>query len=248
MKKVACFLIIILLPVAVFGFGLLQQMGSVPADGDDYSDITFWWRCEGETLGADDYYSGGDNTATGFSDAAINTDAVMVGTNGCDFPTSYDRYEFDISSEDLASGSAGRIGFYVKFVTSTSSESGTIKIEEDSSNYVYVTIHNSNLLNCNWRDGGTSHNYVSSGTVSDNTATFIELEYDAAANSRILYINGTPETENTTTIATISPILLIVGNDPDGMSDDGIYIDNIMISNDPDRDLYALRNLTASPR
>jgi len=35
MKKVACFLIIILLPVAVFGFGLLQQMGSVPASGGD---------------------------------------------------------------------------------------------------------------------------------------------------------------------------------------------------------------------
>jgi len=36
MKKVACFLIIILLPVAVFGFGLLQQMGSVPSGGATY--------------------------------------------------------------------------------------------------------------------------------------------------------------------------------------------------------------------
>jgi len=40
MKKVACFLIIILLPVAVFGFGLLQQMGSVPSGATPFQSCS----------------------------------------------------------------------------------------------------------------------------------------------------------------------------------------------------------------
>lgn len=81
---------------------------------------TFFWRAEGTTLdGTHDYSDGGtgDQTASIVSAAAINTDAVRIGTNGLDLPTSGDRAEFDVAAHDLISPAAGAIAFSFRITT-----------------------------------------------------------------------------------------------------------------------------------
>ena len=59
------------------------------AGGGDYSDITLWWTCESNTIGANDY-SAGDTSATLYDGATINASAVKYGTNGLDINNAWD--------------------------------------------------------------------------------------------------------------------------------------------------------------
>jgi len=113
------FLAFILICCFVINAGAFGPMMSM-IGGADYSDITFWWRCEtadfSGTNGTLDY-SAGDDVADLTSEAAINTDAVKYGTNGLDCPTNYDVARFVPSNNDIIDSSEGRIGFWLRTTT-----------------------------------------------------------------------------------------------------------------------------------
>ena len=100
-------------------FGLLLSLLALQA----FAAPTFFWRMEGTTLDGTHDFTAGDSTAALNSLAAINTDAVRIGTNGLDCPTSSDHAQFDVSSGDLISQSVGSLGFWFRLQSFTSGAS-----------------------------------------------------------------------------------------------------------------------------
>lgn len=81
--------------------------------------LKFFWRCEGTTLDGTHDFTAGDNTATLNSAAVINTDAVRVGTNGLDCPTSNDHAKFVVSSGDIIHSTTGSFALSFRITTFT---------------------------------------------------------------------------------------------------------------------------------
>lgn len=243
-------LIVLLLPCLAYAQGM-QPVGGVTvaaAAGDTYTDILFWWRCEGTTLGAGDY-SAGDTTAANANTAAINTDAVKVGTNGIDADAAWDGYSFTVSSGDLINTSLGRVGFWLKINTwvnnlvvfNTTGSGGVtarLKITGDDD------------LSFEWVDGTNDNSTYTTGLgLSTGTWYFIEIAWDATSNYKKIFLDSSElsvSNYNGTGINAFTNTELRVGICSASAGD--IYMDNIMISNDPARNFYLLRNETASPR
>lgn len=76
--------------------------------------LTFYWRCEGTTLTADDY-SAGDTTATASGAPAINATAALVGSNGIQIDAAAEGYDFDTAS--IIGTGEGSIGFKMRIQT-----------------------------------------------------------------------------------------------------------------------------------
>ncbi len=81
------------------------------------NSVTFFWRAEGTTLDGTHDFSAGDTTATLNASAALNTDAVKIGTNGLDSASNDSYAEFAVSSNDIISNVEGAIGFWFRYVT-----------------------------------------------------------------------------------------------------------------------------------
>jgi len=215
-----------------------------------YTDILFWWRCEGTTLGADDY-SEGDTTATLYDNATINTDAVKIGTNGLDIPDGWATARFDIAS--LVSGTVGRIGFWL-YINTWVNGTRLFEAYEDATHLFYVGLYNDDEIFLNWQDGGglVTVAISTSSPLSTGTDYFIETKYDSTGNDWELFVNGGSVASGSSDEGAISfsSGTMYCGNNE---SDDGdFYIDNIMISNDKTRDFWGggtgLCDDTVSPR
>lgn len=83
-----------------------------PAEPPDMA-LTFFWRCESETLDGTHDYSAGDTTATSVNSASIGAGGARVGSNGIVAESSGSRYQLDAAS--IFSVSEGSIGFFVKW-------------------------------------------------------------------------------------------------------------------------------------
>jgi len=261
MKKILMTLCILTLCSSSFAGGITEKLKAVvgrqsveEAAGYDY--ITFFWRTEGETLGDDDY-SDGDTTATIQGTIAINSTQVKVGTNSIDLFTMWGRYEFDISSSDILSGSECRIGFWlymdgdddsVRFIHA---EDGT-----DSSDYFDIErASSSGEVRLDWKiDGGTVVIATTDANMSEDTWYWIEVYWNSATPTRQVHIfddssneqgSGATNSSSFTTIAFATGTLQIgnaIGVTPN------YNLDNIIFSNDSSQSLYAIRNETVSPR
>ncbi len=221
-------------------------IGEVPApSGGAYDDLTLFWRCETTALTAGDY-SAGDTTPT-FNGASISTSAVQIGTYGLYSPTVYDHAIFVVSSDDIISGAEGRIGFWLR-ITDPSTANTVVLNASDSTNSTYfrVQINTAGTVRFLWNDG-SNHYYDSTTTLSNNTYTFVEFSYDTVANTSTMYFTGVAAPTRVDTITAIAALDELLVGVQVGLSGE-ISTDNIMVSVDSARDLYALRNLTASPR
>lgn len=72
--------------------------------------LTFFWRCETETLDGTHDYSAGDTTAAPTSLVELSASAARVGSLGINTPSSEDYYTFDSAS--IFSTSQGALGFW----------------------------------------------------------------------------------------------------------------------------------------
>lgn len=228
-----------------------QGMGPGPgvkgySAGDTYSDIVFWWTAEADTLGEDDY-SAGDTTATATgSGLAINTTAAIVGSNGIYTATSGSRYySFSVSSNDIIPA-AGRVGFWVTN-PNTTKVSPIYWQNSDATSRIQLDIEN-NDVSFYWRDSGTGRTACTSTADVISTGThFIEIAFDT--DYREIFVDGESVLSCATTTTQQTAISWVAYGDFDPTADTSAeYMDNIMVSNSTTRDLYALRNLTASPR
>lgn len=235
----------------------MQLFAGRPAasGGGSYDDILFFWTCESSTLGADDYYGSGDNTATLISTAAINTDAVKVGTNGLDFPDANDRITFDISAaSDFIDGTEGRIGFWFYYTTQVDYAT-LMSIDIDASNFLEMYPYNGGIT-VRWREGGTNAFIeISSADISTTTWYFLEFGWNASSNTRTVYLDGVQKAQSTASFTGLdfSSQTLNIGIDGGYAGDQ--YIDNFMISDDSTRDFCGLNTTcvgiaddTTSPR
>ncbi len=209
---------------------------------DTYSDILYFWRCEGATLGDDDY-SAGDTTGTLNSSAELNTTAAHVGTNGLYVPSGNDYYSFDISNEDIFDATSGSIGFWWYYYTATWADYATL-FHVDGATDFYLATYGGSELKVYW-------DTVSWTTAEASLAVanwyFIEVAYDADTDLMQVRVNGSDVLDSTAKAfsALSSPATLRWGSYNGGYQ---FYLDNAMISDDATRDLYALRNNTSSPR
>ncbi len=96
--------------------------GGVPAapSGDSCTGgLLFSWHCENldVTLGTPAGCSVGDTVALASSDAVISSAQWQDGSNSCSFPTSSDRFAFDVSGGDIAKTAAGTVILYIRINT-----------------------------------------------------------------------------------------------------------------------------------
>lgn len=73
--------------------------------------LTFFWRCEGETLSGTHDYSAGDTTATASGAPSISATAAKVGSNGVLNENASDFYQFD--SANIVTIDQGSFGFWL---------------------------------------------------------------------------------------------------------------------------------------
>ncbi|MCK4240829.1 MAG: hypothetical protein KAX30_04340 [Candidatus Atribacteria bacterium] len=230
------------------------------AAGASYNDITLWLGFEGTwssptyTIGADDY-SAGDTTGTITSVAVVNSDAGLIGTNGLDCPTSYDRMQFSVSSDNIISGTAGRIGLKIRF-TAWAQDGSVFNVVETAGNDHFDLLTygadgvGTRELRFRWEDDNSTTNLITTTTADLvlGTIYFIEIKYDTTANSFELWIDGVSKGTDTTDKGPIQPVTLEIGEIFGGALDQ--HIDNLMISDDITRDFYGegLHDDTTSPR
>lgn len=219
--------------------------GFTTVDGmavDNYSDITFWWRCEGTTLdGSDDHTNGEDSTATLASSAAINTDAVKIGTNGLDCPSADDRAEFTDSTDGMLDPESFRVGMWVYINSWPTNYDGVFVRKDSGAADIY--------LNYRYTEHTLRLNYgavlaTTTATLSLSTWYFVEYAAELSSDTLKIYIDGVERASSSASLSTPTAGGYVrIG---EGVGADGdFYIDNVIISNDITRDLYALRNVTA---
>jgi len=223
--------------------------GSSPTIGDNYSDITFWWRCEtadfSGTNGVEDY-SAGDDTATLNSSAAINTDAVKYNTNGLDCPGGEDYAEFTVSSDDIIDADEFRIGFWYYAIVSEN-DGIMINIGQDFNNKIDIYIYTTDGIYWDWKDGNTTRTALSilDAGITVSTWHFIEFAGKVSTDYREVFVDGVSKGSSSETIGTFIPTTLKIGIVNDVAND--YYHDEIKISNDSTRDLNALKDITDYP-
>lgn len=228
---------------------IVGQGGLGTSAADDYSDITFWWRCEGTTLdhpGND--YSAGDTTTVLAGIAAINTAAVKNGTNGLDCPTSASYAPFAISSNDIIVAAEGRIGFWLRVTTWVDGAYITEWRDGSGDDRVHPQLNGTDELKFYWKDGGTERTSLISTDANLSTGTwyFVEFAWKTSTDYREIFVGGVSKGSSSATInASPDNIYFRLGNTGSTLSD--LHEDHLIISNDSTRDLYALKDTDNYP-
>jgi len=239
MRRLLVILALCLLPVSVWGVSLIGS-GVVASSGGDYSDITFWCGFEGTyssptyTMGAADC-SDGDTTGTTAGTCYINSTAALVGSNGFYGENGWDRVYFSVTSDDIISGSAGRLGMYIRPVTLA--DNGYIFSLSGDSDFLVCYVDTDELA-------FTFDGYIVGTTTGVDLATngtkyFIEISWDSVNDIYEIYVDGVLKMSRTDVDknAIINITELNIGQQTGTAST--TYIDNVMISTDPDRDFYS---------
>lgn len=230
-----------------------QYVGKTSAPpADDFSDITFWWRCEGTTLDGDLDYTAGDGVATLNDGATISDAAEKYGTNGLLIDNGWENCEFSVSSDDIISSAKGRIGFWL---ANASLGNGGIIFSINYSAGFYVYSDSDGSLHTYWNDGVNERNQAgNAGDVTTGSFQWFEVEWDTTANTIKVWVDNSLKVSETEAIDAFSETGLYFGHTSG--SGGALAIDNIMISSlSKARNFYtdlsgatALKDLTASPK
>lgn len=234
-----------LLPCMSFGQNTLMLDDS-QASSPTYPDVIFYWSCDSTTAEK----SSGDTTATSEVSAAIDTSTYQVGTGSCSFGGSYSRFDFTLNNDDLADMETGRVGMWVR-VTTNGSNSSIFRASYDANNYIKLAFFNTDYrVMMDYYAGGSGMQYedTAAGAFALNTWFFLEYSWNkgAAGNDFYMYINGTQVATLDASSGTWAKSAAGTLTFGDIEGNGAVFrVDNIIISNDPTRDLYALRNNTS---
>ena len=215
-----------------------------------YPDILTWFNAEGSvdgstyTFGSSEYPTG--TTGTLESAAAINTDAVLLGTYGLDCPTNLDTLSIPIMGNDRANPAEGCVCFsiFINAFTDATRLFG-ISVDGDANNRIYASLED-------WGDGSRELRVVYEGnnserniyTTTDPLVTGVkhevQIRWKLSTNLLEVFVNADAAlVSDTTGLTALSAAvnLLDIGNWYGGTSD--FYIDNFMLSNDSTRNFIA---------
>lgn len=211
--------------------------------------LKFFWRCEGTTLDGTDDFTSGDNTATLNSAAAINTDAVRIGTNGLDCPTANDYAEFTVTSNDLVSINGGAAAFSFR-VTTWVNAAVIFRAQGTAANdHVTVELGTTDELVMRHRVSATTNQTVTTTAANLTTGVWygVVIRWDPATDDKRLEVYNDAGTliegvEDTSTA--FGPqtdfIALRIGETTGQASD--LHFDNVFIADTYAEDLQS--NLT----
>jgi len=231
----------------------LYDSGTGPPPPPANPDITFWWRCENVTLdGTLDFTAGDGVAAASGGSEAINIDAVRIGTNGLDAAATGSYYSFDVATNDIVSGTTGRMGFWLKKNTIVSQTVHVRIYQDDSNKITFRTPTATDELQVYWRAGAADEMFMSTTTADmvNGTWYYVEFAYDAGIGAGSdyaeIWIDGISKvTVSNETLTPIAPVSMQIGIFGTFASD--VHIDNIAISSNKTTDLFFIRNETAYP-
>ena len=268
MKKLLIILVILFWPsMTLGGFGVdtvaspasvdtVSSPASVdmvtPSTSCDTSNDVFWWRAEAAdfsgTNGTSDY-SAGDDTGVLQSSAAIDTDAVKLGTNGLDIPTGYDYITFTPPVATL--DDEGRAGFWLYINTFVDAASVLELYYVNGDNRLSIRLDGSTELSMRWKDSATARTTLTTTTANLSTGTwyFVEFAWKTGSGNyyREIFVNGVSKGSSSSQIESFAtnPNYLIFGNTHSNAAD--FYIDNPIISTDSTVNLYLCKDETSWP-
>ena len=230
------------------------------------TSITFWWRAENSTtLDGSLDFSAGDTTASANGSPTFDASAAKNGSYGVLVDAASERYVFTPSSNDIISGSAGRMGAWVKCVGPTfpgdaSTGPGIIGERATATGNPRIDIRFddttvTNSFRLNWYDGTSNVNlYSATDSVTCGTWYFVEASWDAATDTATLYVNGT---QVATTSATSMNAFtadgsgtstgFMVGDRSGSSVGSGYYVDHIIVTSDTTKSLYDCANTASYP-
>jgi hypothetical protein len=266
----------LLVAAAVLALGLpahgasLQIVRREAASSCTATGITFWWRAENSTtLDASLDYTAGDNAANTNGSPSFDLSAAKNGSYGVLIDASSERYVFQPVSNDIISGSSGRMGAWVKCVSTYPSNgtTGPTVLQERSTDTnnprVEINFHGNTTTTRKFRgafyDGTNTVEVVGAdNSISCGTWYFVELAWDASqtsgADQLYLYVDGT--LVDSDTAATLTPFTangtpsstgFHVGDRSGIIVGSGYYIDHIIVSSDKTKSLYDCANTASYP-
>lgn len=191
-------------------------------------------------LGATEH-SAGDDELT-LSGVTINATGATVGSYGVVFSGFDANASLAVTSGDVVDVEAGRIGWWAQL---GGGDDGLLCALSGSS--LWLEARSSGALRLRWGgSGGTiilNTGDFSNDPPTDRTPVFIEVKWDRANNLRAIRwsTDSTEGTwrEDTSSWSAPSAATAIKWGGQYGIA----YIDNLFVSDDPDEDLWELRNL-----
>lgn len=221
-----------------------QGMGPGPgvkaySSGESYTDIIFWWRAEAESISTGDYAATPPNFTSNLDDGSGYTaTAKKVGTNGLDL-RGWDELSWTIQGvKNFRYGfwwqPKNRINAGIPFELTNGTDS------------VMVIWRDTDELELNINDAVTAQS--TNLNIALNTWYFVEIMVDDTNNTAKLYIDSLEVVSISSAFAIANDLVTVIHGDNNSSTEGPQYLDNVMLSTDPTRNLYLLRNDTASPR
>jgi hypothetical protein len=227
MKTLLIFLAILLQSSSCYAWGVMTTAGGVAAAS--YADITFYHNCD--TLGTTPTKGSGSLTFT--AGILSNTTTPIVGSGSWD--TNNDGYEtVTIPSSSNIDWNDARIGFYFR------------PFENDAGRVLYsstlpgVVIYRYDATQYRIQYKDIDFFWTHGMTVDGSVSYFFELVLTGTGVQ--LFVNGSSVGSATGATGTVTGDLVFGRDDTDVID---MHIDQVIISNDTSRDIYALRNTTS---
>ena len=214
--------------------------------GVDYSDILLYWGAENSSTA--DKPAG--LTATK-STLTYQTSPKLAGSYSAKYTSSAnDRVQWTNTSDAIFNRSSGRVGGWVSTGATFVDDNVYFEAHYDASNYVrFRNSGTSGGIEVLWAGAGVTHQaYTSSLALSAASEHYIEFSYGAEGIE--IYIDGAKQTitkSGTYTAMSASPAngtVSIGASSQIGSAPAGASYDQLFISNDSARDLYAIREVT----
>ena len=200
-----------------------------------YDDITFYHNCN--ALGDAQKASGSPAVTYGSGITAVAATSPMIGYA---WDTGTGTFSAATVTIDISGGNLslldGRIGFY--WSPKTAYINGAEVLRGTSSNDLLVNRStNSQTLTIKYRAGSTA-SIDMGAAVDEDDVRFIELRMDGATAE--LFVDGDSKGSASGSTAVTSTELYMTFTNPAAQQ----HFDQVIFSNDVDRDLYAVRNIT----
>lgn len=203
--------------------------------GVDYSDIIFYHDADSLNAGGTNEANkaGGDATVTFDANLLLDTSNKVVGT-GCWDQNNYSYAGIKFDTSGNIDFTDGRLGFYFRPIEDAS---GNIVRTKDGSDF-RVYYYDTNEIAVVWGNGNSAERMNFTRTLS--VWYFLEFKFDG--NNLSFYLDGNfVETETQTSPTLDDPTVEFFSHDSPAWDSN---IDQVIISNDKDRDLYAVRAVT----
>lgn len=248
MKRLLAALLVASLALPVSGQIIIRRSAVV----DDYSDILFWLNAEAcesatcthtYTLHATKEHPASMASSGSNSGWQMNATAAKAGTRGMDQGSGVERLTFAITSNDIVNPTQGRI--CMQFEIESAADAGHRFLFVDGTTDLILTVHTGgDDVAISWADGSTDLCSTSTWSgIAVGTTYLLEFAYDAPADRLDVYVDGVNRGNScgpaSKTMDALSGLAtLVVGGN--ATSTGTIFTDTLVISDDPDRDCWAL--------